>query len=177
MNFNLNEAIEVLESTPRSLEQLLSGLSSGWLQCTEGEGTWNAAEVIDHLIEAERTNWITRISFLMQEGPGKPFPPFNRFAHLNNNTESDILKKLQEFKHTRAQNLDRLKALVHIETNFEQTGLHPEFGEVKLSELIATWVVHDLTHTAQIIRVLAERYRSDVGPWVQYLGVLKRKQD
>ncbi|WP_116188608.1 DinB family protein [Paenibacillus taihuensis] len=176
MNFNLIEAIGLLERMPKSLEQLLSGLSDGWLESREGEGTWNAVEVVDHLIEAERSNWIPRISFLLQEGASKPFPPFDRFSHLKNEPDRSIDSKLQTFRQVRSYNIDRLKELLHTDTNFNQTGLHPEFGEVKLSELISTWVVHDLTHTAQIVRVMAERYRSDVGPWVQYLGILKRTE-
>lgn len=38
MNFNIAVAIEVLERTPQTLENFLSGLSEGWLQCNEGEG-------------------------------------------------------------------------------------------------------------------------------------------
>ncbi|WP_407056038.1 hypothetical protein [Paenibacillus dendritiformis] len=38
MNFKLTEAIEVLERTPHTLENLLSGLPEGWLQCNEGVG-------------------------------------------------------------------------------------------------------------------------------------------
>ncbi|GAA3326286.1 hypothetical protein GCM10020331_061560 [Ectobacillus funiculus] len=55
------------------------------------------------------------------------------------------------------------------------TGVHPAFGVVKVRELISTWVVHDLTHIAQIVRVMAERYRTDVGPWKEYLGILKKR--
>lgn len=175
MNFNLEEAIEVLERAPRSLEQLLSGLSEGWLQVREGDGTWNAAEVIDHLLEAERTNWIPRISFLLREGAGKPFPPFDRFAHLRSGAAGGLESKLQEFRDIRSHNIDLLRALVPPDTDFEQTGRHPYFGEVRLSELIAAWAVHDFTHIAQIVRVMAGRYRSDVGPWEQYLGILKRR--
>lgn len=174
MNFNLLEAMELLARTPKSLEQLLSGLSDGWLHSREGEGTWNAAEVVDHLIEADQANWISRIAFLLEEGQDKPFPPFDRFAHLNNDVEISIDSRLQAFKQIRASSIDKLKELVHIDTDFNQTGFHPQFGVVLLSELISTWVVHDLTHMAQIHRVLAQRYRADVGPWVQYLGILKR---
>lgn len=56
MNFRMKEAIEVLERTPQTLEHFLSGLSFCWLKCNEGEGTWNADEVIDHLIEGEKVN-------------------------------------------------------------------------------------------------------------------------
>lgn len=48
MNFTMKEAIEVLERTPQTLAVFLTGLSDGWLECKEGEGTWNVSEVIEH---------------------------------------------------------------------------------------------------------------------------------
>ncbi|MED3865006.1 DinB family protein [Priestia megaterium] len=174
MNFNLKEAIEILEHTPQTLEKLLSGLSAGWLQCNEGEGTWNTPEVIEHLIEAEKNNWIPRLEFILQKGKEGAFPPFDRYAHLNKESASSIEEKLLEFKKIRIQNLHQLKLLVKHEKNLEVRGEHPAFGEVKVRELLSTWVTHDLTHIAQIVRVMAERYREDVGPWEEYLGILKR---
>ncbi|HEX8849112.1 MAG TPA: hypothetical protein VF761_06245 [Gemmatimonadaceae bacterium] len=53
-------------------------------------------------------------------------------------------------------------------------GEHPEFGPVNLEQLLATWVVHDLGHVAQITRVMAKQYRRAVGPWQAYLPVLTR---
>ena len=50
--------------------------------------------------------------------------------------------------------------------------LIPALGEVTMRQLLAAWVVHDLTHIAQIARVMAHRYADDVGPWHEYLGVL-----
>ena len=175
MKINLQEAIETLERTPDALQQFLSGLSNGWLHTNEGEGTWNAEEVIAHLIEAEKTNWLARLETILQKDENMPFPPFDRFTHLKSSDGSSIEKKLQEFKSVRMQNIEKLKRLVDPEIHFELTGIHPEFGPVKLRELLSAWVVHDLTHISQIVRVMAERYRKDVGPWENYLGVLKRK--
>ncbi|MBT2217804.1 DinB family protein [Virgibacillus dakarensis] len=174
MHFKLEEAIEVLERTPKTLAYFLSGLSEDWVQCNEGEGTWNASEVIDHLIEGEKNNWIPRLGFMLQEGENKTFPPFDRYAHLNGMQELSIKEKLLEFQTIRAQNITKLKKLVNPELDLESTGLHPAFGVVKVRELISTWVVHDLTHISQIVRVMAERYREDVGQWIEYLGVLKK---
>lgn len=174
MNFNVKEAIQVLERTPHTLEYFLSGLSAGWLQCNEGDGTWNASEVIDHLLEGEKMNWMPRLETILKEGEGKPFPPFDRFSHLKGKAERSMEEKLHEFKIIRTQNTDKLKTLIDPDLHLELTGLHPQFGTVKARELLSTWVVHDLTHIAQIVRVMAERYRSDVGPWVQYLGILKK---
>ncbi|KIL39711.1 hypothetical protein SD70_18315 [Gordoniibacillus kamchatkensis] len=174
MHFTVKEAIEVLERTPQTLEHFLSGLSDGWLRCNEGEGTWNVSEVIGHLIEGEKNNWIPRLEFILQEGESKPFPSFDRYSHLNGKPERTIEQKLLEFKSLRTLNISKLQKLVEPEARLEVTGAHPAFGVVKVRELISTWVVHDLTHMAQIVRVMAERYRADVGPWHQYLGILKK---
>lgn len=176
MNFNLKEAIEVLERTPHTLLNFLSGLSEGWLKCNEGEGTWNGSDVIKHLIEAEKTNWLPRLEFILQEGDSKPFPPFDRYTHLDEKAEGSIEQKLLEFRTLRAQNIAKLNVLIKPEIHLEWKGFHLDLGSVKVSELLSTWVVHDLTHIAQIVRVMAERYRENVGPWKEYLGILKRNE-
>ncbi|MGP7819669.1 DinB family protein [Niallia sp. 01092] len=174
MNFSMKEAIEILERTPQTLEYFLSGLSDGWLQCNEGAGTWNVIEVVEHLIEGEKNNWVPRLEFILQEGESKPFPPFDRYSHLNDSSERPLEQKLFEFKTIRTQNITKLKSIIDPELHLEWTGSHPAFGVVKLRELLSTWVVHDLTHISQIVRVMAERYRTDVGPWKEYLGILKK---
>ncbi|GAA0337926.1 hypothetical protein GCM10008967_30260 [Bacillus carboniphilus] len=175
MNFNLKEAIEILERTPVTLEAFLSGLSQGWLTGNEGEGTWNAIEVVDHLIECEKTNFIPRLESMLQDEESRPFPPFDRFAHLNSENEQAIEEKLHEFKTLRKENINKLTALVPSEHQLDMKGEHPAFGEVTARQLISTWTLHDLTHISQIVRVMAERYREDVGPWCEYLGVLNKK--
>lgn len=173
MNFNLNEAIEVLERTPQTLEIFLSGLSNRWLKSNEGEGTWNVSEVIDHLIEAEETNWMVRVNCILG-GENKHFPLFDRFSHLNKENDKPIEERLLEFKSLRTQNITKLQHLIVPEVHLELTGVHPEFGIVKLRELLSTWVVHDLTHISQIVRVMSKIYGEDVGPWKEYLSILKK---
>ncbi|PAD76918.1 DinB family protein [Paenibacillus campinasensis] len=172
MNFSMEEAIEVLERTPKVLETLFTGLSDAWLVCNEGEGTWNASQVLDHLIEGEKSNWIPRLDMILSGGEGKPFPEFDRFAHLNH-AAAPLSDRLSEFKKLRGDNILKLQQLVQHESQLECTGMHPAFGSVKASELIATWVVHDMTHLSQIVRVMAGRYREDVGPWIAFLSVLQ----
>ncbi|WP_105980637.1 DinB family protein [Bacillus paralicheniformis] len=172
MNFQLEEAIEILERTPQTLSQLLTGLSSPWISCNEGEDTWNAFDVVGHLIEGEKNNWLPRIKLIVTEGATEPFPPFDRFSQLNQNDGKTMEQLLNEFADIRRANLKTLQQIIDPETDFEQTGMHPEFGIVKLREQISTWVAHDLTHISQIARVLAKRYQDDVGPWKAYLRIL-----
>ncbi len=173
MEFSLKEAMEILEQTPATLESFVGGLSKGWLSCTEGEGTWNAKEVISHLIEGEKVNWIPRLRFILQEGNCKPFPAFDRYSHLNDEKNS-MTEALIAFKEIRKENLRNLRELITTEAQLELKGLHPELGEVKVRELISTWAVHDLTHINQITRVIAKRYKKEVGPWKEYLGIINR---
>jgi hypothetical protein len=172
MNFNLNESIEVLERTPLTLEYLLLGLSPSWLQNNEGEGTWNPLEVVEHLIVGEKEDWIPRLEAILQPDKDKLFTPFDRFAHLHKQDRT-IEESLKEFNEIRTENIVILKNSIRAEEDLQLTGIHPDFGEVTLKQLLSTWVVHDLTHISQIVRVMANRYKMDVGPWKAYLGILK----
>ncbi|MDX8344521.1 DinB family protein [Rossellomorea sp. YZS02] len=173
MNFTLQEAIEILERTPVTLETFLIGLSEGWLVCNEGDETWNAVQVVDHLIEGEKLNWIPRLKMILQEGEGMVFPEFNRHSHLEANASGSLKEKLKDFAFLRNENINELNELLALYENaLDRTGSHPAFGKVTARQLISTWVVHDLTHLSQIVRVFSKRYGEDVGPWKEYLGVL-----
>jgi DinB superfamily len=174
VNFELHEAIEILERTPKTLEEMLAGLSTGWLECDEGEGTWNADGVVGHLIEGEKHNWIPRLKMILQEGESRVFPEFDRFSHVDGRPERGLEEELAEFASLRSVNVAELRRMIVEQGHsLDATGMHPAFGKVSARELISTWVVHDLTHISQIVRVFSNRYREDVGPWVEYLGVLK----
>ncbi|GAM13219.1 DinB family protein [Mesobacillus selenatarsenatis] len=174
MVFNMNDAIEILERTPGTLEALLSGLSEGWVYSNEGEGTWNPSEVIGHLVDGEKYNWIPRLKIMLGETDDKRFPAFDRFSHLKDYNHLSIEEKLSEFSSLRKESIKKLKELIVDDKQFVLTGVHPEYGEVEARQLIATWAVHDLTHLSQITRVLAKRYTKEVGPWKSYLGILNK---
>lgn len=173
MVYQFNEAIEVLERTPDTLRSLLSGLSDDWIFSNEGEDTWSPFDVVGHLIDGERDNWIQRIEVILSNNENKDFPPFDRFSHLQLNVGKTMEQLLSEFAELRQGNLEKLKTLILPDTDLHQTGIHPQFGSVTLGQLLATWTAHDLSHIAQITRVMANRYKEDVGPWKVNLRVMK----
>lgn len=125
MNFNLTEAIEILERTPRTMDVFLSGLSEGWLECNEGDATWNAYQVMGHLIEAEIWDWMPRLEMILEKGESEPFPPFDRFAHLQNIKAHSIDALLHEFHNLRKENIQKLRSFVDPAQHLELTGKHP----------------------------------------------------
>lgn len=176
MTFDINKSIEVLSRTPIAIESLLSGVSEEWIKGNEGEGTWSPYDVVGHLIHGEKTDWIPRAKIILSDAVDKTFIPFDRFAQMQEDQERPIEALLTEFKTLRAQNLEELRSLqldLH-PSKLSEKGIHPDFGEVNLKALLSTWVVHDMGHVAQISRVIAKQYASEVGAWRAYLTILKK---
>lgn len=174
MNFSIEKSIEILERTPKTLAALLETLSDDWTTPNEGGDSWSAYDIIGHLIHGEKTDWMPRAEIILSDRADKTFEPFDRFAQFEEQSEPKSFSQLlQEFKILRKQNLDLLRSKNLSENDFGKTGIHPAFGEVRLDQLLATWVAHDLGHIAQIARVMAKQYKSAVGPWVEYLRILQ----
>lgn len=172
MKFTLDKSIEILSSTPLVLEAFLNHLSSEWIHNNEGENTWSPFEILIHLINGEKTNWVPRINIILSENKEKGLESFIRMDDIHYYKEKSISELLNEFKERRNQNIDSLKAMRIGENDLNKTAIHPVFGTIKLSQLIATWTTHDLNHLAQISRVLAKQYKDEVGPWKEYLPIL-----
>ena len=173
----VREAVEVLSSTPALLELWLIGLSEPWLSAREGEGSYSPLEVVAHLTDNEEVDWMPRLELVLEHGESRPFMPFDRDGFRKRFDGWALERLLPRFANTRRSNLARLEGLDLGAYDMERTGMHPGLGRVTVRQLLAGWVVHDLTHVAQIARVLAKRYRSAVGPWRDYLGVLGDREN
>lgn len=171
---NLEHTIALLSRTPATLNALLRDLQESWTTQNEGENTWSAFDVVGHLIHAERTDWMPRVMTMMQSADAtKTFTPFDRRGHVREVQNKSLGQLLDEFTSLRTGSIEGLRGLKLRPEDLKLRARHPALGEVTLSELLATWAVHDLTHLHQISRVLAHQYRQAVGPWSRYLGVLQ----
>jgi len=172
MKFELEKATEILRQTPYTLARMLDGLSP---ECTESKGDrgdWSPYDVVGHLIHCEETDWMPRAAIILSED-GRGFQPFDRLAQFDKSKEKSLGDLLTEFAHLRSVGL---KTLVQWQLTPEKLILkstHPDLGEVTLEQLLATWVVHDLGHIRQIVTYMARKYDGEVGPWKQYLSILK----
>jgi uncharacterized damage-inducible protein DinB len=173
MNFTLEKSIEILERTPGVLTALLQNISADWTSRNEGGQTWSVYDIIGHLIHGEKTDWIPRADIILSEKPDKNFEPFDRLAQFEESKGKSLTQLLDEFSIVRKKNIEYLRSKKLTSKNLEEKGIHPAFGEVTLSQLLSTWVVHDLNHIAQISRVMAKQYKEEVGPWIEYLRILQ----
>lgn len=173
MTYDLATARPLLARTPAVLDTLLRGLPEPWTTSTEGPDTWTAFDVVGHLIHGERTDWMPRVEHLLEHGESLPFPPFDRFAQFEASRGLHLDALLDTFAALRAESLRRLDALSLTPTDLGRTGRHPSFGVVTLGQHLSTWVVHDLDHLSQVVRVMARQYADAVGPWREYLRIVR----
>ncbi len=173
MEHDLEKTMALLERTPGALDALLRGLPEGWTHGNEGEGTWNVAEVVAHLIHCERVDWLPRVKIVVKDGEGRAFDALDREGNLKESEGKALGALLDEFAGLRAANLEELRGMRLGAREMELRGRHPAQGVVVLRELLAAWAAHDLTHLHQISRVMAHQYREAVGKWGEYLGVMR----
>ncbi|MGA3129842.1 MAG: DinB family protein [Terracidiphilus sp.] len=173
MGYELDNTIALLERTPASLSALLGGLPECWTETNEGGSSWTVSTVVAHLVHCEYEDWMPRARQILQAGEAEPFAPLDREGHARYKGGKTLAQLLDEFARARAKSLDELRALKPTAQDLERRGRHPALGSVTLSELLATWAAHDLTHLHQIARTMAHQVREAVGPWARFLGVMQ----
>jgi uncharacterized damage-inducible protein DinB len=174
MEFQLDQAKEILRRTPATLNSLLHQLPNEWALSNEGLDSWSPFDVIGHLIHGEESDWIPRAKLILEYGEERPFAPFDRFAMFERSRGQSLSDLLTTFERLRAESLQELDKMNLTPEMLQKRGRHPELGEVTLSQLLSTWVVHDLGHVGQIVRAMAKQYDEAVGAWRAYLSILSR---
>jgi hypothetical protein len=172
MDFKLDQAKNVLSRTPDVVRALLLDAGNEWTRSNEGPDTWSPFDVVGHLIHGEETDWVPRAKILLEQGEAGTFEPFDRLAMFEKSkgkTLGELLSKFEALRRASLQELDEMNITPDLLT---MRARHPELGSVTLGQLLSAWVVHDLGHISQIVRVMAKQYQNEVGPWRAYLTVL-----
>jgi hypothetical protein len=168
---NLSASIALLEHTPESIVGLVAALPESLLHRNEGPGTWSPYEVLQHLTWGEVDDWIPRVRLILEHQDRIAFTPFDRNGGKMRYAGWPVQNLIGEFRRLRAENLAVLRGFNLTNELLSLPGKHPTLGHVSLSQLIASWVSHDLTHLYQITRTIAGEYRAAVGPWTEFMGI------
>src|SRR5579863_584117 len=170
---NVQHTMALLSRTPATLDALLRDVPDVWATTNEGDATWNAFDILGHLVYSERADWMPRVRHLLEFRETRAFEPFDRLGQVRDSKGKSLARLLDEFEALRNTSLGELRAMNLEPDQLASRGRHPALGVVTLSELLATWAAHDLTHLHQISRVMAYQYREAVGPWTRFLGVMQ----
>lgn len=178
MKFTFSDSLPILQRTPSVVRAMLQFLPESWTHRdygvnADGSATWSAHEIVAHLIFGEQTDWIPRAKHILEFGETRPIPAFDRAGHRTLMQGKTLRTLLDEFDHARRDSLATLAKLNLSEADLAKCGTHPKLGRVTLSQLLATWTVHDLNHIAQISKAMAYQYKGEVGVWEAYLSILR----
>ena len=171
MDFSLEQSREILARTPDTLRALLLGLPPEWTTADEGPGTWSPLQVVGHMTHIEEFDWMDRTLKILAENEPRVLEPVDREAGFSRFAGWSLAEQLDQFGAIRTSNLDQLRALVSV-NDLMRIAIHPHLGEVTLSQLLASWVVHDLNHLDQIVKTMAKQYTSAIGPWSEFLPIV-----
>lgn len=94
------------------------------------------------------------MEIILSDRPDKTFEGYDRFSQFKDSEDKTLNQLLMEFKTLLQKNLEILKAKNLQERDLLKTGIHPSFGPVTLQQLLSSWTAHDLSHIAQITRVM-----------------------
>ena len=150
---------------------MLADLSDEWTAGDEGPETWSPYQVVGHMTYVEESDWIDRTRLILAHGTQRVFDPVDREAGFTRFRGWSLSDLLDRFASVRAANLETLQELIELD-DLSRQGVHPDFGEVTISQLLATWVVHDLNHLGQIFKTMAKQYTQAIGPWREFLPII-----
>jgi DinB family protein len=145
--------VDSLRATVPALVSLVTGSPISAFRRRPGPSEWDAATVMSHMADAEMAYGLRLRTALAQPGGILAAYDENAWAARFGPLDDDPNKALARFRALRDNTIAIVESIADHE--WTQVGLHEEFGEVSVAELVDRIVAHDAGHLDQIRTALA----------------------
>ena len=146
----LAEIVASLQSTPATLNALLLGFPEEIYTYHPAEVRWCAKEIVGHLIEEDRRDFLGRIRLKLDfDEPQLSVNDQDAVARTRQDCGRDLKDLLAEFAAGRRGGGD-LSIIDMLGENDLRRGVHPKIGRIEICNLLHEWIYHDLNHVRQI---------------------------
>ena len=147
--------MSTLVDAPRAIVRALGRASRRRLARRPARGEWSVTEVLGHLLDAEVTLGF-RIRKLAAE-PGAAVVAWDqdRWREGLRHRRADPRTLAAAYGALRAANVDQVRRLSP--TQRRAAGRHPEYGRLRVQQILTHWAEHDLNHLEQIRAALGAR--------------------
>ena len=105
---------------------LLRGLPDGWIEAHEGADTWSPFDIIGHLVQGERSDWMPRARVILEHGEARAFDPFDRFAQFTVGRDARSPAFSTSSRRCARETLRELATLGLSDMDFDRRGQHPD---------------------------------------------------
>jgi len=145
--------LSALAAAPRAVGRALGRASRRRLGRRPARGEWSPTEVLGHLLDAEVT-LAFRLRKLAAE-PGGPIVAWDqeKWTEGLRHRRADPRGLLAAYAALRAENVAQWRRLTPAQRR--AAGRHPEYGRLRVDQILDHWAEHDLNHVAQIRAALA----------------------
>lgn len=141
-----------LEADGEVFRRLLEGVSGEQARWKPTAAEWSLLEVLNHLADEERDDFRTRLDLTLHH-PGREWPPIDppAWAVERRYNERDPDDSLADFLRERAHSVEWLRGLGAFAADAAYE--HPMLGTITASDLLHSWLAHDLLHIRQMARL------------------------
>lgn len=150
--FARGNPLPVLKRTPGALARIVQRARRPLLARRPKPREWSVTEVLAHLADAE-VAFAFRIRKMISE-PRPALPPFDQeaWASALRYRRQDPRHLVGTFRALRESNSRILRSVAPAQRR--RAGVHPEYGRIRLGQLVAHWAWHDQNHLNQIRQAL-----------------------
>jgi len=139
----------ILESTPAKLQRHFERLGTQGLKKSYGPGKWTAAQIFEHLADAEMA-----IGFRTRQAVAETnhrIQPFDQDLWARNYLRQDPAAAVKACVALRGWNLSFWRTLGP--EDFARVAFHPERGDESVETILKLLAGHDLNHLAQLEQI------------------------
>ena len=144
---------DVLEATPKRLQEAFRAMGPEGLKRSYAPGKWSAAQILCHLADAEMAIGFRLRQVLSEEN--HKIQAFEEDDWAKRYTGLDAKTALDAQAAMRAWNLALIRTLKP--EDWKRNTFHPERGEETVEVLIKMLAGHDLNHLAQMEQIAGQK--------------------
>src|ERR1017187_7734564 len=156
------DCLDLLESTPAMLRDLMSELSEEDARWKPAPDRFSIAEVLAHLSHSEGHCYRARLDRFLSEALPE-LEPDDASLHYDLYRRADPQDSFDHFEEQRETNVEFMRTLPR--SAGDRRALHREAGEITLSQMLHEGAMHDRGHIGQGAELVrARRYLPGAGP-------------
>lgn len=144
--------VRALRRNAGVLAAIVDDVDDGLARWKPEPDRWSILEVVCHLADEESRDFRTRVDLTLHR-PGEAWPAIDpvRWATDERYAERVLQDETRRFLDERRKSVAWLEDLT--EPDWSRSYEHPAMGTLRASDLMASWVAHDLIHIRQINRL------------------------
>jgi len=145
--------MRALARAPRRLAAAVAGARRRQLARRPAPREWSVTEVLSHLLDAEVTLGFRVRKVAAEPGGAMVAWDQEKWTDGLRHRRADARQTLAAYAALRAANVALARRLTPAQRR--RAGRHPEYGPLRVAQLLEHWAEHDLNHLAQIRATLA----------------------